>query len=67
MVDVSIVVVDDHPLFRQGVVNTLSLVPGFTPMCCRFGYQHTGCQWPAGDASGGPGKNTDPDSTSNRL
>jgi DNA-binding NarL/FixJ family response regulator len=30
MVDVSIVVVDDHPLFRQGVVNALSLVPGFT-------------------------------------
>jgi len=28
MVDVSIVVVDDHPLFRQGVVNTLSLEPG---------------------------------------
>jgi len=30
MEEVSIVVVDDHPLFRQGVVNTLSLEPGFT-------------------------------------
>ena len=30
MEKVSIVVVDDHPLFRQGVVNTLSLEPGFT-------------------------------------
>jgi len=29
MVEVSIVVVDDHPLFRQGVINTLSLEPGF--------------------------------------
>ncbi|HVM73011.1 MAG TPA: response regulator transcription factor [Anaerolineales bacterium] len=29
MEKVSIVVVDDHPLFRQGVVNTLSLEPGF--------------------------------------
>ncbi len=25
----TIVVVDDHPLFRQGVVDTLSLEPGF--------------------------------------
>ena len=30
MEEVSIVVVDDHPLFRQGVINTLSLEPGFT-------------------------------------
>jgi DNA-binding NarL/FixJ family response regulator len=29
MEEVSIVVVDDHPLFRQGVINTLSLEPGF--------------------------------------
>jgi DNA-binding NarL/FixJ family response regulator len=29
MDEVTIVVVDDHPLFRQGVVNTLSLEPGF--------------------------------------
>ena len=29
MEDITIVVVDDHPLFRQGVVNTLSLEPGF--------------------------------------
>jgi DNA-binding NarL/FixJ family response regulator len=29
MEEVSIVVVDDHPLFRQGVVNTLSLESGF--------------------------------------
>ena len=29
MVEVSIVVVDDHPLFRQGVINTLSFEPGF--------------------------------------
>ena len=27
--EITIVVVDDHPLFRQGVVNTLSLEPGF--------------------------------------
>jgi DNA-binding NarL/FixJ family response regulator len=29
MEDITIVVVDDHPLFRQGVINTLSLEPGF--------------------------------------
>lgn len=29
MEEITIVVVDDHPLFRQGVVNTLSLEPGF--------------------------------------
>lgn len=29
MEEVSIVVVDDHPLFRQGVVNTLSFEPGY--------------------------------------
>jgi DNA-binding NarL/FixJ family response regulator len=29
MEETTIVVVDDHPLFRQGVVNTLSLEPGF--------------------------------------
>jgi DNA-binding NarL/FixJ family response regulator len=29
MEEVTIVVVDDHPLFRQGVINTLSLEPGF--------------------------------------
>lgn len=29
MEEVTVVVVDDHPLFRQGVVNTLSLEPGF--------------------------------------
>jgi two-component system, NarL family, response regulator DegU len=29
MEEVTIVVVDDHPLFRQGVVNVLSLEPGF--------------------------------------
>ena len=29
MEEVTIVVVDDHPLFRQGVVNTLLLEPGF--------------------------------------
>jgi DNA-binding NarL/FixJ family response regulator len=29
MKEVSIVVVDDHPLFRQGVINILSLEPGF--------------------------------------
>jgi two-component system response regulator DegU len=29
MEEVSIVVVDDHPLFRQGVINVLSLEPGF--------------------------------------
>jgi len=29
MEEVSIVVVDDHPLFRQGVINALSLEPGF--------------------------------------
>ena len=29
MEDVTIVVVDDHPLFRQGVINTLSLETGF--------------------------------------
>lgn len=29
MEEVSIVVVDDHPLFREGVANTLSLEPGF--------------------------------------
>jgi two-component system, NarL family, response regulator DegU len=29
MDEITIVVVDDHPLFRQGVVNTLSLEPGF--------------------------------------
>jgi DNA-binding NarL/FixJ family response regulator len=27
--DITIIVVEDHPLFRQGVVNTLSLEPGF--------------------------------------
>ena len=30
MEEVTIVVVDDHPIFRQGVVNALSLEPGFT-------------------------------------
>ncbi len=29
MEKITIVVVDDHPLFRQGVINTLSLEPGF--------------------------------------
>ena len=29
MEEVTIIVVDDHPLFRQGVINTLSLEPGF--------------------------------------
>jgi two-component system response regulator DegU len=29
MEEVTILVVDDHPLFRQGVINTLSLEPGF--------------------------------------
>jgi len=29
MEEITIVVVDDHPLFRQGVINTLSLEPGF--------------------------------------
>jgi DNA-binding NarL/FixJ family response regulator len=29
MEETTIIVVDDHPLFRQGVVNTLSLEPGF--------------------------------------
>ena len=29
MEDITIVVVDDHPLFLQGVINTLSLEPGF--------------------------------------
>jgi len=29
MEEITIVVVDDHPLFRQGVVNALSLEPGF--------------------------------------
>jgi len=29
MEETTIVVVDDHPLFRQGVINTLSLEPGF--------------------------------------
>lgn len=29
MEDITIIVVEDHPLFRQGVVNTLSLEPGF--------------------------------------
>jgi DNA-binding NarL/FixJ family response regulator len=29
MKEITIVVVDDHPLFRQGVVNMLSLEPGF--------------------------------------
>jgi DNA-binding NarL/FixJ family response regulator len=29
MEEVTIVVIDDHPLFRQGVVDTLSLEPGF--------------------------------------
>jgi DNA-binding NarL/FixJ family response regulator len=29
MEEVTIIVVDDHPLFRQGVVNLLSLEPGF--------------------------------------
>jgi len=29
MEDITIVVVDDHPLFRQGVVNILSLESGF--------------------------------------
>jgi len=29
MDEISILVVDDHPLFRQGVVDTLSLEPGF--------------------------------------
>jgi DNA-binding NarL/FixJ family response regulator len=29
MSDISVVVVDDHPLFRQGVINALSLEPGF--------------------------------------
>jgi len=29
MEEITIVVVDDHPLFRQGVINTLSLEPDF--------------------------------------
>ena len=29
MEEITIIVVDDHPLFRQGVINTLSLEPGF--------------------------------------
>jgi DNA-binding NarL/FixJ family response regulator len=29
MEEITIVVVDDHPLFRQGVVNTFSIEPGF--------------------------------------
>jgi DNA-binding NarL/FixJ family response regulator len=29
MEEITIAVVDDHPLFRQGVINTLSLEPGF--------------------------------------
>jgi DNA-binding NarL/FixJ family response regulator len=29
MDEISILVVDDHPLFRQGVIDTLSLEPGF--------------------------------------
>ena len=29
MEETIIVVVDDHPLFRQAVVNTLALEPGF--------------------------------------
>lgn len=29
MAEITIVVVDDHPLFRQGVMNTLALEPGF--------------------------------------
>src|SRR3989304_5941137 len=29
MEEITIVVVDDHPIFRQGVVNMLSLEPGF--------------------------------------
>ena len=29
MEEVTIVVVDDHPIFRQGVINILSLEPGF--------------------------------------
>jgi DNA-binding NarL/FixJ family response regulator len=29
MEEVTIIVVDDHPLFRQGVINLLSLEPGF--------------------------------------
>ncbi len=29
MEETTIIVVDDHPLFRQGVINTLSLEPGF--------------------------------------
>jgi DNA-binding NarL/FixJ family response regulator len=29
MKETTIIVVDDHPLFRQGVVDTLALVPGF--------------------------------------
>ena len=29
MEEITIVVVDDHPLFRQGVINMLSLEPGF--------------------------------------
>jgi two-component system response regulator DegU len=29
MKDITIVVVDDHPLFRQGVINSLSIEPGF--------------------------------------
>jgi DNA-binding NarL/FixJ family response regulator len=29
MEEITIIVIDDHPLFRQGVINTLSLEPGF--------------------------------------
>ena len=28
MEDITVVVIDDHPLFRQGVVETLALEPG---------------------------------------
>ena len=56
MNEITLLIADDHPLFRQGVVDTLSLEKDFRIIAQAAsrgaGRQHARAKWPASDASG---------------